>query len=77
MPQTLIPILSLVVAVIAAVFVGLYVSWRVAQRQFRVNLAIATKQLVAPMRQAWINNFRDVVRLPSTTRLLQVRRGRR
>jgi len=61
-----IPILSLVVAALA-VFVGPLVSWFVAKRQvgsslaltdkqIRASLGAATnKQIIAPMRQAWIN----------------------
>lgn len=41
-----IPVLSLVIAVLA-VIVGPFVSWRIAKRQ-----------IVAPMRQAWINDLR-------------------
>jgi hypothetical protein len=41
-----IPILSLVIAALA-VIVGPFVSWRVANRQ-----------IIAPMRQAWINELR-------------------
>lgn len=55
-----IPILSLVVAALA-VFVGPVISWYAAKRQLTSSLAVANKQIVAPMRQAWINNLRDVL----------------
>lgn len=66
-----IPILSLVVAALA-VFVSPLVSWLVARRQFKntleltqrqinSSLAVANKQIIAPMRQKWINDLRDLV----------------
>ena len=53
-------ILSLSIAALA-VFVGPFVTWIVAKRQSQLSLAIANKQIIAPMRQAWINNLRDLV----------------
>lgn len=69
--DTLIPVLSLVVAGLA-VFVGPLVSWFVtkrqlassgilADRQIRASLSVANKQIIAPMRQAWINTLRDLL----------------
>jgi len=55
-----IPILALVVAALA-VFVGPFISWFVAKRQLASSLEIANKQIVGPMRQAWINNLRDLL----------------
>jgi hypothetical protein len=55
-----IPILSLVVAALA-VFVGPFVSWFVVKRQLASSLEVANKQIIAPMRQAWINNLRDLL----------------
>ncbi|MEB1528148.1 hypothetical protein [Xanthomonas sp. WHRI 7945] len=66
-----ISILSLVVAALA-VFFGPLVSWQVAKHQIRSasNLSTAqtsaalltsNKQIIAPMRQAWINNLRDLL----------------
>lgn len=55
-----VPILSLVVAGLA-VFVGPLVSWLLAQRQQALSMEIANKQIVAPMRQAWINNLRNLL----------------
>ena len=55
-----IPILSLAVAALA-VFVGPIISYHVAKRQIASALATSQKQIIAPMRQAWINNLRDVL----------------
>ena len=51
-------ILSLVVAILA-VFVSPITSWLITRRQIASSLAVSSKQLVAPMRQAWINDLRD------------------
>jgi len=53
-----IPILSLSVALLA-VFFGPLLAWYSARRQMSTSLAVANKQITAPMRQAWINNLRD------------------
>ena len=64
-------ILSLIVAALA-VFFGPIISWIVAKRstsslernaslQADTSLRIANKQIVAPMRQAWINSLRDLI----------------
>ena len=53
----LIPVLSLLVAALA-VFVGPLVSWAMARRQLETSQLIARRQLVGPMRQAWINDLR-------------------
>lgn len=58
--KELIPILSLVVAILA-VLVGPIISWKVAKRHVASSLKIANKQIVAPMRQAWINSLRDLI----------------
>jgi len=66
-----IPTLSLIVAALA-VFVGPIISWSIAKRQIRASSAVASnqilstleasnKQIIAPMRQAWINNLRDLL----------------
>lgn len=66
-----IPTLSLIVAALA-VFVGPIISWSIAKRQIsaasllardqiRSSLEASNKQIIAPMRQAWINNLRDVL----------------
>lgn len=56
----LIPILSLCVAALA-VFVGPFVTVFVTKRQIASSLEIANRQIVAPMRQAWINSLRDLL----------------
>jgi hypothetical protein len=53
-----IPILSLVVAVLA-VFVGPLISWVITKRQLEAAVRIASLQIVAPMRQTWINELRQ------------------
>lgn len=53
----LIPVLSLLVAALA-VFVGPLVSWAMTRRQLEASQRIASRQLVGPMRQAWINDLR-------------------
>lgn len=53
-------ILSLIVAILA-VFIGPIISLRIARRQVCSSLEIANKQVIAPMRQAWINNLRDLI----------------
>ncbi|MBI3021317.1 MAG: hypothetical protein HYY59_04895 [Candidatus Omnitrophica bacterium] len=55
-----IPVLSLVVAALA-VFVGPLISWLIARRQLASSLEVSNKQIIAPMRQAWINNLRDLL----------------
>jgi hypothetical protein len=58
--QDLIPILSLVIAILA-VFVGPIISWKIAKCHVTSSLRAANKQIVAPMRQAWINSLRDLI----------------
>jgi len=55
-----IPILSLIVALLA-VFVGPLITLRIARQQTTTSLAVANKQIIAPMRQAWINRLRDLL----------------
>jgi len=55
-----IPILSLAIAALA-VFIGPMISLRIAKRQVKSSLEVANKQITAPMRQAWINNLRDLL----------------
>ena len=66
-----ISVLSLLVAALA-VFVGPIITWLVTKQQLRsaavlsatqvrASLDAANKQIVAPMRQAWINNLRDML----------------
>jgi hypothetical protein len=66
-----IPILSLIIAALA-VFFGPLISWRITKRQIESSVELATlqiessaevanKQIIAPMRQAWINHLRELV----------------
>lgn len=55
-----VPTLSLIVAALA-IFVGPIISFIVAKRQIASSLAVSHKQIIAPMRQAWINSLRDVI----------------
>ena len=55
-----IAVLSLIVAGVA-VFVGPIISFIVAKRQIASSLATSHKQIIAPMRQAWINSLRDLL----------------
>ncbi|PKN16497.1 MAG: hypothetical protein CVU66_00675 [Deltaproteobacteria bacterium HGW-Deltaproteobacteria-23] len=57
---SLISIFSLVIAVLA-VFVGPYISIKIAKRQSENSLKIANKQLISPIRQNWINELRKLV----------------
>jgi hypothetical protein len=63
--------LSLIVAALA-VFVGPIISWHIAKRQIKESSDLAqaqirsalhtsNKQIVAPMRQAWINELRELL----------------
>ena len=53
-------ILSLIVAALAVV-VGPMVSWKIAKRQIRSSLEASNKQIIAPMRQAWIDKLRELL----------------
>ncbi len=66
-----ISIVSLIVAALA-VFVGPVISWKIASHQIKsasdlsasqtsAALVTSNKQIIAPMRQAWINNLRDLL----------------
>jgi hypothetical protein len=54
---SLLPVLSLVVAALA-VFFGPFVSWFVAKKQIEASIRVSNKQVIAPIRQAWINELR-------------------
>lgn len=54
------PICSLVIAGLA-IIVGPFVSWLIARRQVQTSLIVAQKQVIAPMRQKWIDSLRDRV----------------
>lgn len=61
------PICSLLVAGLAIVVTPL-VNWIVSKRQMQTALAVAQKQVIAPMRQKWIDALRDrVAEIISTT----------
>jgi hypothetical protein len=60
-PATLwLPVLSLIIAALA-VFVGPFITLRIGRKQIELSRRIASKQIVAPMRQAWINELRNKV----------------
>jgi Icc-related predicted phosphoesterase len=54
------PVLSLIVAALA-VIVGPYITLRISRKQIELSRRIASKQIVAPMRQVWINELRSKV----------------
>jgi hypothetical protein len=56
----LIPILSLIIAGIA-VFFGPLISIYVTRKTLRTNSKIATKNLISPIRQEWINDLRSTL----------------
>lgn len=56
----LIPVLSLAIAALA-VFFGPFITMKISRRQFELSRRIADKQIVAPMRQAWINDLREKI----------------
>lgn len=56
----LLPVLSLVIALLA-VFVSPLLAWYSTRRQVNASLAVANKQVIGTMRQAWINNLRDLL----------------
>lgn len=55
-----VPLISLAIAALA-VFVGPFISLRVGKRQSLTLLAVTHKQVIAPMRQKWIDALRDRV----------------
>jgi len=60
-PSTVwLPIISLIIAALA-VGVGPYITLRISRRQIELSRRIASKQIVAPMRQVWINELRNKV----------------
>lgn len=52
--------LSLIVAALAVV-VGPMVSWAISKRQVRSLLEVSSRQITAPMQQAWINKLRELL----------------
>lgn len=55
--KSALPFLSLVIAMLAVV-VGPIVSMRISKNQNANNLRIANKQIIAPIRQSWVNELR-------------------
>jgi hypothetical protein len=53
----------LLVVAALAVFVGPVISWYAAKRQLTSSLAVANKQIVAPMRQAWIKEVPQLTKM--------------
>lgn len=58
-PQT-ISIISLAIAALAVV-VGPFISLYIAKDQSKATLRLSKLQMLGPMRQAWINELRDLV----------------
>ncbi|WP_316635977.1 hypothetical protein [uncultured Flavobacterium sp.] len=56
----LISILSLIIAGLA-VFFGPLVSIAITKRTLKLNSAIASKNLISPIRQQWINELRNTI----------------
>jgi len=60
MESSLISIISLCVAGLA-VFVGPFVSMRIANRQIKSATRTTEKQIISPIRQNWINELRMII----------------
>ena len=58
--KSALPILSLVIAILA-VIVGPLISMRISKNQNANNLRIANKQIIAPIRQSWVNELRGLL----------------
>jgi len=56
----IIPILSLVVAALA-VFFGPIVTYLVAKEKNTTSIQVSNKQIIAPIRQEWINSLRELI----------------
>ena len=50
-----------VISTLFVVFLGSFVSWNIAKRKIDSILKATDKQIIAPMRQDWINNLRDLI----------------
>ncbi len=57
---TTISVLSLAVALLA-VIVGPFVSWKIANKQIELSSRTSRQQMLGPMRQAWINELRELI----------------
>ena len=64
--EEVIPILSLAVAVLA-VLVGPFISHIIARKQIENTVILAKKNIVAPIRQRWINELREILAELTTT----------
>ncbi|MFT5084840.1 MAG: hypothetical protein ACI9Y1_002896 [Lentisphaeria bacterium] len=53
----ILPVLALIVAGLA-VFFGPLISYRATKKQIEASLRVSNKQVVAPIRQKWINELR-------------------
>ena len=62
----LIPISSLIIAALA-VFVGPLISSKMGEKQLTTTSSIAKKNIVAPIRQNWINELRQILAKLTTT----------
>lgn len=58
--KDIIPILSLIIAGLA-VFVGPLISIIITKMTLRTNTATASKNLISPIRQQWINDLRNTI----------------
>ncbi len=58
--KSALPFLSLIIAMLAVV-VGPLISMRISKKQNANNLRIANKQIIAPIRQSWINELRGLL----------------
>jgi hypothetical protein len=55
-----IAVLSLAIALLA-VFVGPLISWKIAKKQIEAASRTARVQMLGPIRQAWINELRELI----------------
>ena len=66
---------SLVIALMS-VIVGPGLTWFLTRRQLLVSLQISNKQLIAPMRQAWVTALREqIAELASSSTFYQAHAG--
>lgn len=60
MESPIIPVLSLLIALLA-VLVSPIVSWFVAKRSVESSERVSARQLIAPMREAWLDHLRSLM----------------
>ncbi|GAA5443619.1 hypothetical protein Misp06_01797 [Microbulbifer sp. NBRC 101763] len=58
--SNIVPLASLIVAGLA-VFVGPVVTYIVATEKNKASARVSNKQIIAPIRQAWIDNLRNLI----------------